>query len=157
MKNKKTPKDDDEWAPSMANAAARIGCGLPALKRAKAGGCNGFRGCRVNLRIATEWLKDNKPAAEDHSKEALEIRRLLAQCLKLEFELAATKKLYISLEHAQAQALRIGGAIRTELNRIVSDAPTWEGLRAADIEERAAALVRSIQSHWSDAASDCWK
>jgi hypothetical protein len=49
MKTEKPLQPFDEVADSMANAAARLGVPLEAVKMAKRAGCDAFKGSRVNL------------------------------------------------------------------------------------------------------------
>jgi hypothetical protein len=56
-------KPFDDVADSMAAASARLGVPIEAVKAAKRGGCEAFRGSRVHLGKLREWLPAEKQPA----------------------------------------------------------------------------------------------
>ena len=86
---------------TIAAAAGALNVAQSLLKRMKRDGCSSFRHGRVY--IDEEFTKTLKAylAAQGgkvDSKEKLEIRRLLAQCERIEFQLAVDRREFISSE-----------------------------------------------------------
>ena len=144
-------------AASMHAAASILECSLPDLKRAKRAGAPGFRANNsVCISELKPWLAEHLSEMTDEesgSKEALECRRLLAQCEKIEFQNEVEKGAYTHNDLLTQQGRRIGAATRSELLRFKSDVPTWEGLSAAEMERRVSALIDSICRTLNDAMS----
>lgn len=115
------------------------------LKKMKADGCPAFRSGRVHIRELLQWLQSN-PEAEstegEESKEALERRRLLAQCEKLEHELAVTRGEYIHRSQFESDAIRVADLVRTEFLAFHADQVTWAGLDEVERDRRGKARVR---------------
>lgn len=153
-KRKAASSGESRWATSIQQAAAQSGFPEAALKAAKRKGCPAFRNGRVCLPELREWLEEHgdelKEAAD---KDALECRRLLAQCKGLERKNDVEAGLYIPIDTVRADLLRIGSATRAAFSRVRAEAPTWEGLTAAQIEQRAIALEDSVCADLHDATS----
>jgi hypothetical protein len=131
-------------AASLSAAAAQLDCSPSVLKKAKKAGAPGFRAngsvCISELR---PWLEENLESLTDgESKEALECRRLLAQCEKLEYELAVTRGEYIHRSQYEADAIKVADLFRTELLAFHADQVTWEGLAAVERDKRGKERVR---------------
>ena len=60
------------------------------------------------------------------------------------FRLAVARGEYTHNDAVRDQGQRIGAATRAELMRFKADAPTWEGLNAAEIERRVTSLIDTI-------------
>ena len=144
-------------AASLSAAAVILECSPSALKKAKRAGAPGFRANNsVCISELKPWLSENldqMTTEESGSKEALECRRLLAQCEKIEFQNEVEKGSYTHNDLLTQQGRRIGAATRSELLRFKSDVPTWEGLAAAEMERRVSALIDSICRTLNDAMS----
>jgi len=133
-------------AATLSAAASMMECHVSVLKRAKKAGSPGFRANgSVNLTELKPWLEENLDSLDDSdSKEALECRRLLAQCEKLEFQNEVEKGNYTHNSVVADQAIRAASATKSELMRFTAEVPTWEGLSAADLEKKTKALVDSV-------------
>jgi hypothetical protein len=130
-----------------------LGCDVGELRRAKKAGCDGFKSNRVYLDKVSKWLADNPPPAEDESKEGLERRKLRAQCLKLEHELAVTQGEYIHRDDYESDAIRVADLVRTELLAFHADQVTWEGLPAVERDKRGKECVRRTMENLKRALS----
>jgi hypothetical protein len=53
--------------------------------------------------------------------------------------------------------LRIGAAVRAALQMIRTDAPTWEGLPAHEIEKRADVCIEKICADLHDSTSTLYR
>ena len=90
-------------------------------------------------------------------KGTLERRKLRAQYLAAEFRLEVERRQYLPLAEVAADMTRIANATRAECLRLVSDAPTWEGLTAAEISARATEWMTSVCINLSDASSRLYR
>ncbi len=96
-------------------------------------------------------MAKNADALDDDDKEALECRRILAQCEKIEFQNLVERGRFTANDVIRDHGLRVGHATRTSLLRLKADAPTWEGLPAAEIEGRVSNLIELICGDLHDA------
>jgi len=146
-------------AASLSAAAAMLDCHASVLKRAKKAGAPGFRpNGSVCITELKPWLAEH---AEDvdgtmSHKEELECRRLVAQCEKLEFQNEVERGTYTHNDIIAEQGRRIGSATRSELLRFKADVPTWEGLKAAEMERRVSVLIDSICKTLNSALSKAY-
>jgi hypothetical protein len=64
----------DDVADSMSAAAGRTGIPIGVIRAAKRGGCDAFRGSRVNLARLREWLvsAEKEPTLSDVLMSTLE-------------------------------------------------------------------------------------
>lgn len=145
LKKKAAPDADKVMASSLSAAAAMLECSARLLKNAKRSGAPGFRANgSVCISELKPWMEENAESLEENDKEALECRRILAQCEKLEYQNEVERRKYTHNDILREQGIRIGHATRTALLRLKSDAPTWEGLPADEIERRVEAQIESI-------------
>lgn len=146
-------------AASLSAAAAMLETHVSVLKRAKKAGAPGFRANgSVCISELKPWLAENLDSLNNNeSKEALECRRLLAQCEKLEFQNEVERGKYTHNDSIREQGARIGAATRSELLRFKADVPTWEGLSAAEMERRVDRLIDSICKNLSDQLSKVYR
>jgi hypothetical protein len=147
-------------AASLSAAAARLECHPTVLKNAKKAGAPGFRpNGSVCISELKPWLAENAEAVDGSGsrKEELECRRLLAQCEKLEFQNEVERGLYTHNDVIADQGRRIGAATRAELLRFKADVPTWEGLKASEMERRVSVLIDSICKTLNNALSKAYQ
>lgn len=149
--------DKPVMAASIGAAAGMLECHLSALQQAKKDGCPAFRSNgSVNITELRAWLEE-RPAQPVVNKAQLECRRLLAQCEKIEHGNEVERGLYTHNDAIKADMLRIGSATRAALQTLKADAPTWEGLAAAEIERRVSERIDSICADLHDATSDLYR
>ncbi|MBI4324875.1 MAG: hypothetical protein HY674_06385 [Chloroflexi bacterium] len=87
---------------TYAQASVYLNTPARLLKRAKRAGAPGFRHSRIFLAEVGPWLKEHaQELASPGERERLEIRRLVAQCQRLEYENSAERAKYISSEEAR--------------------------------------------------------
>lgn len=130
-------------APSLESAAAQIGCAKSDLTRAKASGSKAFKpNGSVSIPEVTQWLKDNPPSGESTSKAVLECRRLIAQCEKLEHDLAKARREVIPRDEYITNNARAVAEFWGALRSLEGNAPTWSGLPGHEIQQRVKALIR---------------
>jgi hypothetical protein len=139
-KNGRAPFAD--VATTLGAAAARIGCTVSDLRRARDAGVEGFAYGRVNIPVVAKWLAENPPPAGDvMDEESLKLRKLLAQCKKLELDEAILRGEYTPNAEVVEIGVRRGAQTRAELMSLISEAPTWAGLDAANLQDRAKKFV----------------
>jgi uncharacterized protein YceK len=150
LKNKK-PKL--VMAASISAAAAMLGCSVVVLKKAKKEGAPGFRANgSVCISELKPWLEENLDRlSESDSKEALECRRLLAQCKKLEFQNEVELGSYTPNDKVRSDGMALGALVDSETMRFVSDVPTWAGLPAEEMEKRTKDLREKIRAAFRSA------
>lgn len=156
----KTPhKDLPQYADTLQQAAAMLGCTVGDLKHAKKGGCDGFRGSRVYLAKVEAWLDKNLPPEIEglESKETLERRRLYEQVKTIRRNREILEGKYTPNDQIRSDMLKIGAATRGELLRLKADSPTWSGLSEVEIERRVDAMIETICRNLSDATSKLYK
>lgn len=137
-------------AASLSAAAAILECSISILKKAKKLGAPGFRSngsvCISELR---PWLEANmERIAGDDSKEALECRRLIAQCEKLEYQNEVERGNYTHNDIVHSHGLQLGALVDSETMRFVADAPTFAGLPPDEIERRVKALREKMRAEF---------
>jgi hypothetical protein len=139
----------------MGAAAARLGCSVTDLRRAKAAGCDGFSHGRVKLDRVKKWLESNPPTSDDMDEEALKKRKLLAQCRKLELDEAIAKGEWTLNSEIVALGVAWGSQVRSELLGLISEAPTWQGLDAPSLQDRAKQFVNGSLARLSTFHAKC--
>ena len=173
MKTKTTPKPPIkrrkktglETADTLPAAAARLGVDLSLLRSLRSSGSLAFKNGRVDLAMIRAELAElpaptagaGDAAAELEDKQTLERRKLKAQYQREEFRLAVARRDYLPAVEVAADMVRIANATRAECLRLLSDAPTWEGLTAAEISARATAWMTSVCVNLSDATSRLYR
>jgi hypothetical protein len=142
-------KTKNRIVPSMRAAATELNTTISVLKRLKAKNAAGFRANgNVDLDELTAWMRDHKAEQSDaNDKEALEMRKLKAQCEKLEHELAVSRGDYIHRSDMESDAIRVADLVRTELLAFHADQVTWEGLPAVERDKRGKECVRRFMSN----------
>lgn len=85
------------------------------------------------------------------------LAKLLVDIEGAKFRLDVARGNYTHNDLIREQGARIGHATRSELQRIKADAPTWEGLPAAEIERRISKLINSICANLGDALSKVYR
>lgn len=133
---------------SLASAAAQLGVHISVLKRAKNEGCPAFKNTRVDLDLLRPWLEARKSALAEApmGREALENRKLLAQCAKIEFELEVERKLYILVTDAERETTQLANEAKNILRFKFENElpPQLEGLSAVAIQERCKGAVDEV-------------
>jgi len=145
-----------ERADTLAAAAARLGVDVTLLRSLRSSGSRAFDHGRVNIDLVRAELDALPPPVvvdglED--KGTLERRKLRAQYQAAEFRLAVERRQFLPVSEVHADMVRIANATRAECLRLVSDAPTWEGLTASEISARATAWMTSVCLNLSDESS----
>ena len=134
------------WVGSMVEAAAAIGCDKQALQVAKAAGCAGFKGSRVNIDEVRKWLADNAQqidaAASTGDKRSLECQKLQRQIRALDFEHEKARGEYWPAADVRRYWLQHCGQVRMILVGMPAElAPSLAGLTVAEIERRLSGEV----------------
>lgn len=140
---------------TLAAAAARLGCSVSDLKRAKASGCDGFTHGRVKLDKVKKWLEGNPPTEEDLSEEALKKRKLLAQCRKLELDEAILRGEFTGNATVTQIAVAWAAQVRSEFMLLISETPTWAGLDAPTLQDRAKNFVNGALGRLTTFSAPC--
>jgi hypothetical protein len=154
VKPSKKPDSGKVMAASLSAAAAAMGCTASMLKRAKKAGAPGFRSNNsVCISELQPWFEKWSEELEPESKEALECERLVIQIKRLNWAHDVERGQYTPNDELKRQGFAIASATRSELLRIKSDAPSWAGLSAPEIEVKAIALVDSIIKNLHDSLS----
>lgn len=131
-------------AASIKAAAAMLGCSEAQLKDAKARGSKGFRSNgSVCIPEVAEWLKENPQQGADDKKK-LECRRLVAQCEKLEHELALARRDALTKIEVNECLAKAVAQFTSVLKSREGDAPMWSGLPPSDIQKRVRSQNESI-------------
>ena len=149
-----------ESADTLAAAAARLGVDITLLRSLRSSGSRAFDHGRVNIdAVRAELDALPPPVVVDglEDKGTLERRKLRAQYLAAEFRLEVERRQYLPLAEVAADMTRIANATRAECLRLVSDAPTWEGLTAAEISARATEWMLSVCINLSDETSRLYR
>ena len=140
---------------TLAAAAARLGCPIGELRRARAAGCDGFAHGRVNLDAVTKWLGENPATEEDATEEGLKRRKLLAQCRKLELDESILRGEYTANATVTQIAVAWSAQVRSEFMLLISETPTWAGLDAPTLQDRAKAFVNSALGRLTTFSAPC--
>ncbi len=131
---------------SFAAAAEHIGgdCTPELLKAAKKAGCPAFRNGRIYVVELTDWLKDNPvDPSQSVGKEAMQIRKLAAECARLEFDNAIREKKYVLIDEVNAINARVDADIINSLQEAFSDA-LIQKLDGVTFAERRVAINAAI-------------
>jgi hypothetical protein len=147
----------DDIAETLAAAAQRLGCTMSDLRRARDAGCPGFAHGRVKIPVVKKWLEANPPAEDDMDEEALKKRKLLAQCRKLELDEAILRGEFTGNAEIIRSLTALGSEVRSEWLLLVSEAPLWAGLSAAEIRDKSSAFVTTALSRMSHATASIQK
>ena len=131
----------DDIAETLAAAAQRLGCTMSDLRRARDAGCPGFAHGRVKIPVVKKWLEANPPAEDDMDEEALKKRKLLAQCRKLELDEAILRGEFTDNATVTQIAVAWSAQVRSEFMLLISETPTWAGLDAPTLQDRAKNFV----------------
>jgi hypothetical protein len=119
MRTSKKPKNAQAQAKydSMGAAAAALGVKVADLKKAKRLGAPGFHNSRVDISELRPWLDKRraKLQEEGNSKEALEIRKLLGQCERIEYQNEVERGRFYEKESVHSEFRRIGEILKTML------------------------------------------
>ena len=140
---------------TLAAAASRLGCTSADLKRAKAAGCDGFTHGRVKLDKVKKWLQANPPTEDDLSEEALKKRKLLAQCKKLELDEAILRGEFTGNAMVTQIAVAWSAQVRAEFMLLLSETPTWQGLDAPSLQDRARTFVNGALGRLTTFSAPC--
>ena len=173
MKTKTTPKPPIkrrkktglETADTLPAAAARLGVDLSLLRSLRSSGSLAFKNGRVDLAMIRAELASmpapkagaGDAAAELEDKQTLERRKLKAQYQREEFRLAVARRDYLLAADVAADMVRIANATRAECLRLLADAPTWEGLTASQISQKATEWMTSVCVNLSDSTSRLYR
>ena len=162
---KRRPKTKLDTADTLPAAASRLGVDASLLRSLRSSGSLAFKNGRVDLAmIRAELASMPEPAAgagdaaaDLEDKQTLERRKLKAQYQREEFRLAVARRDYLPAVEVAADMVRIANATRAECLRLLADAPTWEGLTAAEISVKATAWMTSVCVNLSDATSRLYR
>lgn len=83
------------------------------------------------------------PIEGEETKEALEKRRLRAQCERYEHELALARRQSIPITEVLESDARAVAEFRAALNVLRGDAPRWSGLPPHEIEQRVSHHIQT--------------
>ena len=134
----------------MFAAASMLGCTMSDLRRAKAAGCDGFKYGRVKIEKVRAWLEANPPDPQDMSEDALKQRKLLAQILTIEHDLAVARGEYTANAEVTRILVALGAQTRAELMSLISESPSWAGLTPAQLQDKAKKFVLSALGRLSE-------
>jgi hypothetical protein len=130
----------------MAAAAAGLKVPLPTLKKLKRQGAPGFHGSRVYPDELLPYLKTHQedPEAVADQAFALECRKLLAQCERLEFDNAVARREYRPVGEYNERHLRFGARVnlifKLKRNLVpIEMRPLWDKLHDEVMDEMRAA------------------
>ncbi|MBE2180899.1 MAG: hypothetical protein IAE97_10540 [Chthoniobacterales bacterium] len=90
----------------------------------------------------------------------LQAAKLQKLCIDIEsarFRLDVERGNYTHNDSIREQGRRIGSATRSELMRFKADCPTWEGMKAVEIERRVDALIDAICRNLNNAMGKCYQ
>jgi hypothetical protein len=122
---------------SIGQAAAALGIPKRVLQKLKRDGAPGFHGSRVYPAELQPWLeaKNNEAAGGGVDRDALECRRLLGQCKRIEHANAVDSGGVIALAPVLAAIAGIGEQLKSQLRAIYEDElpPVIAGLSAEAI------------------------
>jgi len=162
---KRRPKTKLDTADTLPAAAARLGVDASLLRSLRASGSLAFKNGRVDLAMIRAELAElpapkagaGDAAADLEDKSVLERRKLKAQYQREEFRLAVARRDYLLAADVANDMRRIANATRAECLRLVGDAPTWEGLTAAEISIKATEWMTSVCVNLSDSTSRLYR
>ena len=158
---KRRPKTKLDTADTLPAAAARLGVDASLLRSLRASGSRAFKNGRVDLAmIRAELASMPEPAAgasDLEDKQTLERRKLKAQYQREEFRLAVARREYLPAAEVAADMVRIANATRAECLRLLADAPTWEGLTASQISQKATEWMTSVCVNLSDSTNRLYR
>jgi len=122
---------------SIGQAAAAMGVPKRLLQKLKRDGAPGFHGSRVYPGELQPWLeaKNNEAGGGGVDRDALECRRLLGQCKRIEHANAVDSGGVIALEPVLTAIAAIGEQLKSQLRAIYEDElpPVIAGLSAEAI------------------------
>ena len=130
----------------MAAAATVLGCSVADLKWAKKQGCPGFGHGRIKPAIVRAWFAENPPPETELDEDALKRRKLLAQCKKLELDEAILRGEFTDNATVTQIAVAWSAQVRSEFMLLISETPTWAGLDAPTLQDRAKNFVNGALS-----------
>ena len=150
-----------DTADTLPAAASRLGVDASLLRSLRSSGSLAFKNGRVDLAMIRAELASmpaptagaGDAAADLEEKSVLERRKLKAQYQREEFRLAVARRDFLPAVEVAADMVRIANATRAECLRLLADAPTWEGLTASQISQKATAWMLSVCVNLSDATS----
>jgi len=145
----------DDIAETLAAAAQRLGCTMSDLRRARDAGCPGFAHGRVKIPVVKKWLEVNPPAEDDMDEEALKKRKLLAQCRKLELDEAILRGEFTGNATVTQIAVAWSAQVRSEFMLLISETPTWAGLDAPTLQDRAKNFVNGALGRLTTFSAPC--
>ena len=140
---------------SLRAAASTLDVQLSVIKKAKNDGCGAFKNTRVDIVELRKWLEQKKDEYRDvynneNSVDALEIRKLLAQCQKIEIDNEIRMQNLLKREDVIATQVRVFSAIRTDLEALESIAPQIVGLPTHEVAKRIRDHVRDALQQLAD-------
>jgi hypothetical protein len=162
---KRRPKTKLDTADTLPAAAARLGVDASLLRSLRSSGSLAFKNGRVDLAMIRAELAElpapkagsGDAAADLEDKQTLERRKLKAQYQREEFRLAVARREYLPAGEVAADMVRIANATRAECLRLLADAPTWEGLTASQISQKATEWMASVCVNLSDSTSRLYR
>lgn len=122
---------------SIGQAAAALGIPKRVLQKLKRDGAPGFHGSRVYPAELQPWLeaKNSEAGGGGVDRDALECRRLLGQCVRIERDNLEAAGQVIALAPVLAAIAGIGEQLKSQLRAIYEDElpPVIAGLSAEAI------------------------
>jgi hypothetical protein len=109
----------------------------------------------VKIPVVKKWLEANPPAEDDMDEEALKKRKLLAQCRKLELDEAILRGEFTANAMVTQIAVAWSAQVRSEFMLLISETPTWAGLDAPTLQDRAKNFVNGALSRLTTFSAPC--
>jgi len=109
----------------------------------------------VKIPVVKKWLEENPPAEDDMDEEALKKRKLLAQCRKLELDEAILRGEYTGNATVTQIAVAWSAQVRSEFMLLISETPTWAGLDAPTLQDRAKNFVNGALGRLTAFSAPC--
>lgn len=95
-------------------------------------------------RLLSKWLDGRKSGNDELEPEdlkAAKLSKIKAETQRIKFRLKVEQGEYTPNDEVISAGAALGSLIRTELLLLCSEAPTWQGLDAAIIQDKAKAFV----------------
>lgn len=85
------------------------------------------------------------------------LAKTIVECERLQHRLDVERGKYVLATQAMADSLRIQSAVRSELQKLLAEAPNWAGMTSVQIHAKAQAFLDSMCANMSDEYGSIYK
>ena len=146
---------DDLRAMNLKHGATILGCPLGEVKKIRDAGCPGFPHGRPNIPVIRKWMQDNPGAWGGSNEDNLKERKMIAQCQILEHDYKVASGEFIANDEVVRIATAWASQVRAELVLLIGESPTWAGLDAPTLQDRAKNFVNGALGRLTTFSAPC--